>query len=135
VKQRLYQVANLASIGDLITQIDLKNNTIVKQNLVCYGTVYDDIDFDYFSKIDLSYGGFFINDLYVHLKAKEPVYYELQTRLRQGSLDQNDQPYSYVMFYDDNFNKTYEYYLSHDLLKKDYSFTVEHINDNDVIIW
>ena len=135
VKQRLYQVANLASIGDLITQIDLKNNTIVKQNLVCYGTVYDDINFDYFSKIDLSHGGFFINDLYVHLKAKEPVYYELQTRLRQGSLDQNDQPYSYVMFYDDNFNKTYEYYLSHDLLKKDYSFTVEHINENDVIIW
>lgn len=135
VKQRLYQAANVASIGDLITQIDLKTNTILKQKLVCYGAVYDDINFDYFSKFDLNSYGFVSNDLYVHNKSNEPVYYELQSRLRQSRLDQKDQPFNYITFYDDNFNKTYEYYLSHDLLKKDYSFTVEHINHEDVIVW
>lgn len=118
--------------GQLVTSVDLKNNNF-KNQLYSNGSIYqnDEIDFDYLSKLDYASTYSFANYLFVN-NVKDKIHF---VSSQINKLDQNIAPLNYVTFYDQDFNKKYEYYLDGEKRKEYYSFLTKSIYGDKTVIW
>lgn len=136
--QKLYITTNIIenkygiSAGQLVTSIDLKNNSSTNK-LYSYGAIYkhDEIEFEQISKMDFRSYYNVANFLFVN-NVSDRVHFVVT---QFNKLNQNEAPLNYITFYDDSFNKNYEYYLDVDKRKDYYSFLVKSVKGDKTVIW
>lgn len=128
----IYENKYLISAGQVVTSIDLKSNTFTNK-LNSYEAIYhdDEIDFDYMSKLD--YKSYYSIGNYLFINNGKENVHLVSTQINK--LDVDNAPMNNITFYDQDFNKKYEYYLDADKKKDYYSFLPKTIKGDKTVIW